>query len=150
MSERRKSRSSASQLCAKRSIAAADKVCDHVFRFVGCPEHKLAEQILWNEDPFDYDQWAIALNRHSHWLTLGRVYTGTKDEKYAREWIAPMVATYTADRLIRSYELDPVVKGVVDEQPWMSGIELVESAPASAATRATPPTPCTTATEMPY
>ena len=74
----------------KRSLAAADKICDHVFRLVGCPEHKLGEQILWNEDPFDYDQWAIALNRHSHWLTLGRVYTGAKDEKYAREWVAQL------------------------------------------------------------
>ncbi|MHC4220101.1 MAG: M14 family metallopeptidase, partial [Planctomycetota bacterium] len=35
--------------------------------------------------------------------------------QHAREWIAPMVATYTADRLIRSYDLDPVVKGFVDE-----------------------------------
>ncbi len=76
----------------KRSIAAADKICDHVFRFVGCPEYKLGKQIRWNEDPFNYDQWAIALNRHFHWLTLGRVYTGTKDEKYAREWVAQLTS----------------------------------------------------------
>ena len=73
-----------------RSIAAADEIVGHVFRLVGCPPHELGRKIKWNEDPFDYDQWAIALNRHSHWRTLGRAYTGTKDEKYAREFVAQL------------------------------------------------------------
>ena len=79
-----------------RSIAAADKIVDHVFRFVGCPPHELGREIKWNEDPFDYDQWAIALNRHSHWRTLCRAYTGTKDEKYAREFVAQLLSWINA------------------------------------------------------
>ncbi|MBM3500352.1 MAG: hypothetical protein FJX74_16975, partial [Armatimonadetes bacterium] len=74
--------------------AQADEILDHTFRFVGCPPHKLGETILWNEDPFSYDQWAIALNRHTHWLTLGQAYAATRDEKYAREFAA-QVAGWT-------------------------------------------------------
>jgi hypothetical protein len=72
-------------------IAQADEVCEHIFRLGGCPAHKLGDPIQWNEDPFNYDQWAIALNRHSHWLTLGRAYAGTGDEKYAREFAGQLV-----------------------------------------------------------
>ena len=66
---------------------AADQICDHVFRLVGCSPHQLGEVIQWNEDPFDYDQWAISLNRHAHWRTLGQAYAGTGDERYAREFV---------------------------------------------------------------
>ncbi|MEW6354968.1 MAG: alginate lyase family protein [Planctomycetota bacterium] len=77
-------------------LAAADQIVDHVFRFVGCPPHQLGKNILWNEDPFDYDQWAIALNRHSHWVTLGQAYAGTKDEKYAKEFVAQLTGWIAA------------------------------------------------------
>ncbi len=68
----------------------ADRICDHVFTFVGCEPYQLDRQIKWNEDPFDYDQWAIALNRHMHWRNLGATYAGTGDEKYAREFVAQL------------------------------------------------------------
>jgi hypothetical protein len=73
-------------------IAQADDLCKHVFRFGGCPPYTLGETIQWNEDPFNYDQWAIALNRHTHWLTLGQAYAGTHDEKYAREFVAQLLS----------------------------------------------------------
>ena len=65
----------------------ADRICDHVFTLVGCGPFQLDREIQWNEDPFDYEQWAIALNRHTHWLSLGATYAGTQDEKYAREFV---------------------------------------------------------------
>ena len=68
-------------------LRAANEICDHVFRFTGCPPTQLERVIQWNEDPHHYDQWAIALNRHFHWVTLGRAYAATKDEKYAREFV---------------------------------------------------------------
>ena len=77
-------------LPAAGSTAAADKVIDHVFTLVGCPPHRLGPKIEWNEDPFDYDQWAISLNRHDHWRTLGGAYAGTKGERYAQEFAAQL------------------------------------------------------------
>lgn len=71
-------------------IDRADEVVDHIFRLVGTPPTRIGETIEWNEDPHDYDQWAIALNRHYHWLQLGRAYAGTGDEKYAREFVAQL------------------------------------------------------------
>lgn len=73
---------------SKSGLNAADEIVDRVFRFVGCPPTKLGPQLRWNEDPHNYDQWPIALNRHFHWVTLGRAYAATKDEKYAREFVA--------------------------------------------------------------
>lgn len=77
-------------LAKSGSVPAAEKIVDHVFSFVGCPPHRLPPEIQWNEDPFDYEQWAISLNRHAHWKTLGAAYAGTKDERYAREFVAQL------------------------------------------------------------
>jgi len=75
---------------SQRGIKTADEIVDHVFRFVGCPPTKIEGDIRWNEDPHNYDQWAIAFNRHTHWVTLGRAYAATGDEKYAREFVAQL------------------------------------------------------------
>ncbi|HCU35284.1 MAG TPA: hypothetical protein DGT21_07405 [Armatimonadetes bacterium] len=69
-------------------IRSADGTLSHTFTLVGCPPTTIGEQIRWNEDPHNYDQWAIALNRHYHWLALGRAYSATGDEKYAAEFAA--------------------------------------------------------------
>ena len=79
-------------IASAQLIEQADDICQHIFRFGGCPPHQLGETILWNEDPFNYDQWAIALNRHSHWRTLGQAYAATGDEKYAREFVSQLLA----------------------------------------------------------
>ena len=69
-------------------ITQADETLRHTFRLASCPPTTIGEQIRWNEDPHNYDQWAIALNRHFHWLSLGRAYAASGDEKYAREFAA--------------------------------------------------------------
>ena len=78
-------------------IEEADRVCDHIFTFVGHPPQQLGSELAWNEDPVDYDQWAISFNRHFHWISLAKAYEATDDEKYAKEfveqlrsWIAAM------------------------------------------------------------
>ncbi len=71
-------------------IERAEEILDHVFRLVGTPPTDIGETIQWNEDPHNYDQWPIALNRHVHWRTLGRAYLATGDERYAREFVAQL------------------------------------------------------------
>jgi len=68
----------------------ADRICDHVFEFVGHPPQKLGKEIAWNEDPVDYEQWAISFNRHFHWITLSKAYRTTGNEKYAQEFVAQL------------------------------------------------------------
>ena len=65
----------------------ADRIVDRVFEFVGHPPQKLSREISWNEDPVNYEQWPISLNRHFHWITLGKAYLATGDEKYAAEFV---------------------------------------------------------------
>ncbi|MFW5867911.1 MAG: alginate lyase family protein, partial [Armatimonadota bacterium] len=69
-------------------IARADEVVERIFRSAGCPPTKIEGPLQWNEDPHDYDQWAIHLNRHHDWLNLGRAYAETGDDVYAREFVA--------------------------------------------------------------
>ncbi len=69
-------------------IARADEVLENIFRSASCPPTKIDWPIQWNEDPHNYDQWAIHLNRHNDWVTLGRAYAATGDEKYAEKFVA--------------------------------------------------------------
>ena len=71
---------------SERVTAAADLIMGRTYRLVGCPPYTFPGEIVWNADPSNYDQWAIALNRHSHWLTLASAYLRTGDEGYAQEW----------------------------------------------------------------
>ncbi len=73
-------------------IAEANRILEHVFTLVGHPPQKIGRNIRWNEDPVNYDQWAISLNRHFHWITLGRAYIQTKDERYAREFVNQLLS----------------------------------------------------------
>lgn len=68
----------------------ANRIVDHVFEFVGHPPQQLGRQITWNEDPVDYEQWSISLNRHFHWITLAKAYEATDDEKYAQEFASQL------------------------------------------------------------
>jgi hypothetical protein len=68
----------------------ANRICDHLFEFVGHPPQQLGEQLAWNEDPVNYEQWAISFNRHFHWITLAKAYRATADEKYAEEFVVQL------------------------------------------------------------
>ncbi|MGD8238342.1 MAG: alginate lyase family protein, partial [Armatimonadota bacterium] len=69
-----------------RTVARADEVLAGTYRLVGCPTYTFPGDIVWNADPFNYDQWAIALNRHYQWRTLASAYLKTRDESYAAQW----------------------------------------------------------------
>ena len=70
--------------------AEANRLCDHIFEFVGHPPQQLGKRLAWNEDPVDYEQWPISFNRHFHWITLGKAYRATGNEKYAEEFVAQL------------------------------------------------------------
>jgi heparinase II/III-like protein len=88
-------------------IARAERVCAHQFDLLGYNQLELGLQIDWHLDPvhrkraprtlgyevpyLDFDAvgdvkiiWE--LNRHQHFLTLGKAYQLTGEEKYAREF----------------------------------------------------------------
>ncbi len=69
----------------------ADETVAHTYRLVGCPPYTFEGDIVWNADPFNYNQWPVALNRHSEWRTLAAVHLGTGEAKYAREWEAQLL-----------------------------------------------------------
>ncbi len=71
-----------------RTIDRADETLARTYRLASCPPTTLEWPIRWNEDPHNYDQWPIALNRHSEWKWLGEAYATTGDAKYAREFVA--------------------------------------------------------------
>jgi hypothetical protein len=78
------------------TLAEAERVLQHTFTFVGYPPAQIGQVIVWDEDPVGYDQWPIALNRHFQWVTLGRAYAHTGDEKYAREFVAQLLGWIAA------------------------------------------------------
>ncbi|MFB0523585.1 MAG: alginate lyase family protein [Candidatus Bathyarchaeia archaeon] len=101
-------------------IAEADRVLEHIFTLVGHPPQKIGRDMKWNEDPVNYDQWAISLNRHYHWITLGRAYIQTKDERYAKEF---------ANQLLSWINVMPVQIGKVyiqglDDRPGLAPLSL--------------------------
>lgn len=69
-----------------RTLARADETCEHTYRKAGCPPYTFPDRIVWNHDPFNYNQWPIHLNRHSEWLLLAAAYLKIGDRRYADEW----------------------------------------------------------------
>lgn len=67
----------------------ADRVLQHDLVSVGV-YHKFDGEIDWNLNPINYKEWPWQLNRHHVWVTLGRAYWATGDEKYAREFVQQM------------------------------------------------------------
>ncbi|MFC1714248.1 heparinase II/III family protein [Candidatus Poribacteria bacterium] len=68
---------------------AADKILERELPSVGVP-HKFEGEIDWTLNPIDYREWPWQLNRHPFWVTLGRAYWSTGDEKYAKEFVYQM------------------------------------------------------------
>lgn len=67
-------------------LKRADETLAHTYRLAGTPPYTFPDRIVWNADPHNYNQWAIALNRHFEWLHLAAAWLRTGDEKYAVEW----------------------------------------------------------------
>lgn len=99
-------------------IARADLFCDHVFDFLGSGPVSLGPEIDWSRDFKSGHRWAERymadlclvdlsndadvkvpweLARHQHFVTLGQAYVLTRDEKYAREFVAQLNAWMDAN-----------------------------------------------------
>ena len=77
------------------TIRAADEVCRNIFRFRRVAPVKFEDGIDWIFRPGGNIDWTWDLNRHPYFITLGKAYWYTEDERYAEkftelllDWIA--------------------------------------------------------------
>lgn len=117
----------------RATIEKADAICAHQFRFLG-RQYSFEGMIDWHLEPDsgmdwprDYyekiDRWMWStsrpgdsklpweLNRHQYFVTLGKAYWVTGDEKYAREFSA---------QLLNWIATNPVGMGI----NWFSALEV--------------------------
>lgn len=69
----------------------ADLICENSFIFdhkwdmeVCKKPYKFENDIIWNHTPYGDPEWTFMLNRHKFWWDLGKAYSVTRDEKYAK------------------------------------------------------------------
>ncbi len=75
----------------EQTICLADQICDNSFIFnlrwdmeqTHIPV-KFDDEINWEFQPYDDNEWIFALNRHRYWISLGQAYSLTQDPKYAK------------------------------------------------------------------
>lgn len=80
------------QNVTEKDLKYANDALEHVF--VGqpaYPSHFCGEDINWNARPVPDNEWVWQLNRMYFWNSMGKVYTATGDERYAREWGAQLI-----------------------------------------------------------
>ncbi len=88
-------------------LARAEETLAHTYRLAGCPPYTFPGPIVWNHDPFQYNQWPIHLNRHTEWRFLAAAYRRTGDARFAREWAAQVADWVEAMPVI----IPPFVEG---------------------------------------
>ena len=77
---------------SEKELKYASDALKHIF--VGqpaYPSHYCGEDINWNSRPVPDKEWVWQLNRMYFWNAMGKVYSKTKDERYAEEWCAQIV-----------------------------------------------------------
>lgn len=75
--------------------AGADRVLQHIFSFIG-KEVQLGRELDWDVNPVNDVEWTCGFNQHGAWVTLGRAYWQTYDEKYAKEFNDELVSWLAA------------------------------------------------------
>ncbi|MDH7473680.1 MAG: alginate lyase family protein [Anaerolineae bacterium] len=96
----------------KRTIAQADEICDLVFRFRGEPPVAFDGPVDWFYCPRGNRDWTWELNRHSYFVTLGRAYAYTGDDRYVHTF---------RDLLLDWLKRNPVG---LDQPNWASVLEV--------------------------
>jgi heparan-sulfate lyase len=74
--------------CAsERDLEIADNALKHIFIGQGAyPPYFCGEDIDWSTSPVPDTEWVWQLNRMGFWLSMGKAYRHTGDEKYAKAW----------------------------------------------------------------
>lgn len=65
-----------------RTLASADEILLNTFQFRGQPPLTFDGAIHWLHKPEGNTDWTWELNRHAFFVTLGRAWAYTRDEKY--------------------------------------------------------------------
>lgn len=72
-------------------IKKADELARRYFDYGHGEPVQWGELPQWEANPPNYEQWTVGNNRHKYWLTMGRAYAQTGDEKYPKEYAAQAV-----------------------------------------------------------
>lgn len=82
----------------KHIIEVADDVCNNTLIFNSKWDLERTDipqifenKIDWNYIPKDDPEFVYQLNRHRFWICLGQAYVITKDEKYAKTFVAQLI-----------------------------------------------------------
>ncbi|MEN8117303.1 MAG: alginate lyase family protein [Bacteroidota bacterium] len=76
----------------ERDLKWANDALDHIF--VGqpaYPSHFCGDDINWGTRPVPDNEWVWQLNRMYFWNSMGKVYSKTGEEKYAKEWCSQII-----------------------------------------------------------
>jgi hypothetical protein len=119
------------QVCVD-TIVRAERICAHRFDLLGYRDLDMGPRINWHFDPVNEKEAPLErsykvpyleaeslgdskiiweLNRHQHFLTLGKAYRMTRNEKFAREF---------AGQLYGWHEQNPYLMGI----NWASSLEV--------------------------
>ncbi|MCR8744828.1 alginate lyase family protein [Romboutsia lituseburensis] len=96
----------------KETIRIADDVCNNKFMFEWKWDmertfipYTFEDKIVWDKTPNMDEEWIFMLNRHRYWVTLGKAYALTNDEKYSKvffyqlkHWIENVVLIEGTDK----------------------------------------------------
>jgi uncharacterized heparinase superfamily protein len=70
------------------TINQANDICQNIFQFRRAEPVAFGAEIDWRYRPAGNKDWNWDLHRHLYWLTLGRAYAYTGDERYALKFQA--------------------------------------------------------------
>ena len=76
----------------EKDLKYANDALQHIF--VGqpaYPSHFCGEDINWNSRPVPDNEWIWQLNRMYFWNAMGKVYSNSNDERYAKAWSEQIV-----------------------------------------------------------
>ena len=118
----------------------ADETLAGTYRLAGCPTYTFEGPVVWNADPYNYNQWAIALNRHVEWRFVASAYRKTGDARYAKFW-SDQVRDWVASMPVI---IEPYIEGPYNQpgrpslsldagirmgQSWFQSFEVFRKAP---------------------